>query len=107
MLIKNCANENNSHSIIGMIFRRYILLWNGWITRYGQKYPWQYLVSDGRHQAGRRKWLHRMRFTWAVFWIPGRNDAFLKTPTGDQPAFKMPILPPSSDKTPRPQPFSK
>lgn len=33
--------------------------------------------------------------------------AFLKTLTGDQPAFKMPILPPSSDKTPRPQPFSK
>jgi cytochrome c peroxidase len=33
--------------------------------------------------------------------------AFLKTLTGDQPAFKMPILPPSSDETPRPQPFSK
>ncbi|MDP2879650.1 MAG: cytochrome-c peroxidase [Sulfuricella sp.] len=33
--------------------------------------------------------------------------AFLKTLTGDQPSFKMPILPPSSDKTPRPQPFGK
>ncbi|MDP2961607.1 MAG: cytochrome-c peroxidase [Sulfurimicrobium sp.] len=32
--------------------------------------------------------------------------AFLKTLTGDQPSFKLPILPPSSDKTPRPQPFS-
>ena len=31
--------------------------------------------------------------------------AFLKTLTGDQPAFTMPILPPSSDKTPRPMPF--
>lgn len=31
--------------------------------------------------------------------------AFLKTLTGDQPDFKMPILPPSSDKTPRPTPF--
>jgi cytochrome c peroxidase len=31
--------------------------------------------------------------------------AFLKTLTGDQPAFLMPILPPSSDKTPRPMPF--
>ncbi len=31
--------------------------------------------------------------------------AFLKTLTGDQPSFAMPILPPSSDKTPRPQPF--
>lgn len=33
--------------------------------------------------------------------------AFLKTLTGDQPNFVMPILPPSSDKTPRPTPFSK
>jgi cytochrome c peroxidase len=31
--------------------------------------------------------------------------AFLKTLTGEQPNFKMPILPPSSDKTPRPTPF--
>ncbi len=33
--------------------------------------------------------------------------AFLKTLTGDQPKFQMPILPPSSDKTPRPKPFDK
>lgn len=33
--------------------------------------------------------------------------AFLKTLTGEQPSFMMPILPPSTDKTPRPQPFSK
>lgn len=33
--------------------------------------------------------------------------AFLKTLTGDQPKFQMPILPPSSDKTPRPKPFEK
>jgi cytochrome c peroxidase len=32
---------------------------------------------------------------------------FLKTLTGDQPNFALPILPPSSDKTPRPTPFSK
>lgn len=31
--------------------------------------------------------------------------AFLKTLTGDQPDFKLPILPPSSDDTPRPVPF--
>ena len=31
--------------------------------------------------------------------------AFLKTLTGDQPTFAIPQLPPSSDKTPRPQPF--
>ncbi|MBK1686165.1 cytochrome-c peroxidase [Rubrivivax gelatinosus] len=31
--------------------------------------------------------------------------SFLKTLTGDQPSFTLPILPPSSDKTPRPQPF--
>jgi cytochrome c peroxidase len=31
--------------------------------------------------------------------------AFLKTLTGDQPTFIMPLLPPSSDRTPRPQPF--
>ena len=31
--------------------------------------------------------------------------AFLKTLTGDQPNFALPILPPSSDATPRPQPF--
>jgi cytochrome c peroxidase len=33
--------------------------------------------------------------------------AFLKTLTGDQPQFLLPILPPSSDATPRPTPFSK
>jgi cytochrome c peroxidase len=31
--------------------------------------------------------------------------AFLKTLTGDQPRFELPILPPSSAKTPRPVPF--
>ena len=31
--------------------------------------------------------------------------SFLKTLTGDQPSFMMPILPPSSDTTPRPDPF--
>ena len=31
--------------------------------------------------------------------------AFLKTLTGDQPSFGLPILPPSSDRTPRPNPF--
>jgi len=33
--------------------------------------------------------------------------AFLKTLTGDQPAFQLPILPPSSDTTPRPTPFAR
>ena len=33
--------------------------------------------------------------------------AFLKTLTGDQPNFKLPILPPSADSTPRPTPFAK
>jgi len=33
--------------------------------------------------------------------------AFLKTLTGDQPSFKLPILPPSSDTTVRPTPFDK
>ncbi len=31
--------------------------------------------------------------------------AFLKTLTGEQPDFKMPIMPPSTNDTPRPQPF--
>ena len=31
--------------------------------------------------------------------------AFLHTLTGDQPAFQLPILPPSTDKTPPPKPF--
>jgi cytochrome c peroxidase len=31
--------------------------------------------------------------------------AFLKTLTGEQPSFQLPILPPSADKTPRPDPF--
>lgn len=31
--------------------------------------------------------------------------AFLKTLTGDQPSFMLPILPPSTDKTSRPRPF--
>jgi cytochrome c peroxidase len=34
-----------------------------------------------------------------------RIVAFLKTLTGDQPAFALPLLPPSSDRTPRPAPF--
>ncbi len=33
--------------------------------------------------------------------------AFLKTLTGDQPSFALPILPPSSDTTPRPAPFAQ
>lgn len=33
--------------------------------------------------------------------------AFLKTLTGDQPSFMLPILPPSSDSTPRPTPFTQ
>lgn len=32
--------------------------------------------------------------------------AYLKTLTGEQPAFLMPVLPPSQDDTPRPQPFN-
>ena len=36
-----------------------------------------------------------------------RIVAFLKTLTGDQPSFTLPILPPSSDSTPRPTPFGK
>jgi cytochrome c peroxidase len=33
--------------------------------------------------------------------------AFLKTLTGDQPNFTLPVLPPSTDATPRPAPFAK
>ena len=36
-----------------------------------------------------------------------RIVAFLKTLTGDQPAFAVPILPPSTDQTPRPMPFEE
>ena len=32
--------------------------------------------------------------------------AYLKTLTGEQPSFALPILPPSTAKTPRPQPFN-
>jgi cytochrome c peroxidase len=35
-----------------------------------------------------------------------RIVAFLRTLTGDQPTFPLPLLPPSSDKTPRPNPFA-
>ncbi|MDD5301150.1 MAG: cytochrome-c peroxidase [Gallionella sp.] len=35
----------------------------------------------------------------------GKIVAFLKTLTGKQPDFKLPALPPSTDKTPRPKPF--
>ena len=34
-----------------------------------------------------------------------RIVAFLKTLTGKQPQFSMPVLPPSADATPRPKPF--
>ncbi|MEB4591689.1 cytochrome-c peroxidase [Candidatus Thiothrix sp. Deng01] len=33
--------------------------------------------------------------------------AFLKTLTGKQPEFQLPILPPSTNETPRPEPFNK
>ena len=36
-----------------------------------------------------------------------RIVAFLKTLTGEQPRLMLPILPPSSDATPRPRPFTK
>ena len=36
----------------------------------------------------------------------GQIVAFLKTLTGEQPVIKLPALPPSSDATPRPQPFN-
>ncbi|HTY04254.1 MAG TPA: cytochrome-c peroxidase [Rhodocyclaceae bacterium] len=36
-----------------------------------------------------------------------RIVAFLKTLTGDQPSFTLPVLPPSTDATPRPTPFAK
>ena len=36
-----------------------------------------------------------------------REVAFLKSLTGDQPRFLLPILPPSGDDTPRPQPFDR
>ena len=49
----------------------------------------------GRVQIGKR-------FTAAE---NARIVAFLKTLTGDQPSFALPILPPSSDATPRPNPF--
>lgn len=36
-----------------------------------------------------------------------RIVAFLKTLTGDQPSFTLPVLPASTDATPRPTPFAK
>ncbi|HEY9239248.1 MAG TPA: cytochrome-c peroxidase [Burkholderiaceae bacterium] len=36
----------------------------------------------------------------------GKITAFLKTLTGEQPSFPLPILPPSSNDTSRPQPFN-
>ena len=40
------------------------------------------------------------------FSIPqGQIVAFLQSLSGDQPTFLMPILPPSTDQTPKPQPF--
>jgi len=37
----------------------------------------------------------------------GQIVAFLKTLTGDQPSFTMPLLPPSSNETPKPKPFDR
>jgi cytochrome c peroxidase len=55
----------------------------------------QAVETMGRVQLGRR-------FTDAE---NAKIVAFLKTLTGDQPSFTLPILPPSSEKTPRPTPF--
>ena len=35
----------------------------------------------------------------------GKIVAFLKTLTGEQPSFALPLLPPSAADTPLPQPF--
>ena len=35
----------------------------------------------------------------------GKITAFLKTLTGEQPSFTLPILPPSTNDTPQPKPF--
>ena len=51
----------------------------------------------GRIQLGRR-------------YTPEENTnivAFLRTLTGDQPRFELPLLPPSSENTPRPKPWSE
>ncbi|WP_158047391.1 cytochrome-c peroxidase [Skermanella pratensis] len=56
----------------------------------------QAVDTMGRIQLGRK-------FTEAE---NAKIVAFLKTLTGDQPDFKLPILPPSTDKTPRPEPFN-
>jgi cytochrome c peroxidase len=37
----------------------------------------------------------------------GNIVSFLKTLTGKQPEFTMPVLPPSNNETPRPEPFNK
>ncbi|QQP89083.1 cytochrome-c peroxidase [Skermanella sp. TT6] len=55
----------------------------------------QAVDTMGRIQLGRK-------FTEAE---NAKIVAFLKTLTGDQPDFKLPILPPSTDATPRPRPF--
>ena len=55
----------------------------------------QAMDTMGRIQLGRK-------FTEAE---NAKIVAFLKTLTGDQPDFKLPILPPSTDATPRPRPF--
>ena len=37
----------------------------------------------------------------------GKITAFMKTLTGEQPSFQLPMLPPSNNNTPIPQPFAK
>ena len=55
----------------------------------------QAVETMGRVQLGRR-------YTAAE---TAKIVAFLKTLTGDQPSFTLPLLPPSTDATPRPVPF--
>lgn len=54
-----------------------------------------YDIKRGRLQLGKK-------FTEQEI---GDVVSFLKTLTGKQPDFKLPILPPSTDSTPRPRPF--
>ncbi|WP_339138305.1 MAG: cytochrome-c peroxidase [Candidatus Electrothrix sp. GW3-4] len=55
----------------------------------------QAVDTMARHQLGKK-------FTQEE---NGQLVAFLKTLTGEQPSFPLPILPPSSETTPRPKPF--
>ena len=61
---------------------------------------------DDRYSVN-RIFMQHVDSAGAVSWAADELMVYIGYGTGDQPSFQLPILPPSSDQTPRPRPFDR